>query len=93
MSFLKTGLVQKIRTFAFLPNRTFPKNPDFHQKPLHMRVRILSEPLYIILARIEAIKRKEGNEREVLKRKHAEEVQFLKVFENHGVGVMRGVQQ
>ena len=43
---LKSG-VQKIRTFAFLPNRTFPKNPDFHQKPLHMGVRILSEPLYI----------------------------------------------
>ena len=37
MSFLQTGLVQKIRTFAFLPNRTFPKNPDFHQKPLPMR--------------------------------------------------------
>ena len=35
--------------------------------------------LNFILARIEAIKRKEGNEREVLKRKHAEEVQFLKV--------------
>merc|ERR1712123_253438 len=31
-----------------------------------------------LLARIEAVKRKEGNEREVLKRKHAEEVQFLK---------------
>jgi len=31
-----------------------------------------------LTARIEAIKRKEGNEREVLKRKHAEEVQFLK---------------
>ena len=47
MSFLKTGLVQKIRTFAFLSNRTFPKNPDFHQKSLHIRVRILSKPLYM----------------------------------------------
>lgn len=36
-------------------------------------------PENFITARIEAIKRKEGNEREALKRKHAEEVQFLKV--------------
>jgi len=42
------ALFQKIRIFAFSKNRTFPKNPDFHQKPLHMRVRILSKPLYIV---------------------------------------------
>ena len=41
----------KIRTFTFSKNRTFPKNPDFCQKSLHMRVRILSKPLYTVLAK------------------------------------------
>ena len=45
--FQKTGLFLKIRTFRFSQKRTCPKNPDFHQKSLQMRVRILSTPLYM----------------------------------------------
>ena len=44
--------------------------------------------IILILARIEAIKRKEGNEREALKRKHAEEVQFLKVYDFFGQSIL-----
>ena len=36
-----------MRTFAFLQKSTFPKNQDFHQKSLHMRVLILSKLVYI----------------------------------------------
>ena len=46
-TFSKTGLFLKIRTFGFSQKRTCPKNPDFHQKSLHMQVRILSKPLYL----------------------------------------------
>ena len=44
----KWGLFQKIGTFAFSPNRAFPKNRDFDRNSLHMRVPILSKPVYII---------------------------------------------
>ena len=42
----KSAFYQKIRTFSFSKNRTFPKNQDFHQKSLHMRVLILSKVVY-----------------------------------------------
>jgi len=43
----KWGLFQKIGTFAFSPDRAFPKNRDFHRNSLHMRVPILSKPVYL----------------------------------------------
>ena len=32
--------------------QTFPKNRDFHRNPLHMRVPILSTPVYIAMIEI-----------------------------------------
>ena len=45
---------------------------------MHRRVRPC-QYLNTLLARIEAVKRKEGNEREGLKKKHSDEVIFIKV--------------
>ena len=42
----KTGHVQKIGTFAFSPNRSCPKNWEFHRNSLHIRVPILGHPVY-----------------------------------------------
>ena len=36
----------KIGKFAFSPNRLCPKNWDFHRNSLHIRVPILSKPVY-----------------------------------------------
>ena len=46
LRYRKTGLFQKMRTFAFSQKSTFPKNQDFHQKSLHLRVLILSKLVY-----------------------------------------------
>merc|ERR1719454_2114499 len=46
-----------------------------------------------LTSRIEAIKRKEGNEREALRRKHAEEVQFLKRNNNQLKQQLEGIVQ
>ena len=47
----------------------------------------LFQSLKFISARIEAVKRKEGNEREGLKKKHADEVMFLKVNQSNNSAI------
>ena len=51
---------------------------SFFKTQMHRRVRPC-QYLNTLLARIEAVKRKEGNEREGLKKKHSDEVIFIKV--------------
>ena len=47
----KSGLLPFLKTGLF-------ENPDFHQKFLHMRVRILSKPLFTSFLLFQSVKRK-----------------------------------